>query len=72
MSNGKMKIVKPKECEKILNYNGFYAQRQSGSHVIFKDDLGRHICIPRGSVNPCIWRRLVKENSLVAPSKAFR
>ena len=72
MAHIRMKVLKPRDCERILNYNGFYPYRQNGSHVIFKDDLGRHITIPRGKVNPCIWRRLVKENNLVEPERAFK
>ena len=72
MAHIRMKVLKPRDCERILNYNGFYLDRQNGSHVIFKDDLGRHITIPRGKVNPCIWRRLVKENNLVEPERIFK
>ena len=72
MKKQRMKVLKPKDCERILNYNGFYPDRQNGSNVIFKDDLGRHITIPRGNINPCIWKRLAKENNLVEPSKVFK
>ena len=72
MAHIRMKVLKPRDCERILNYNGFYPDRQNGSHVIFKDDLGRYITIHRGKVNPCIWRRLVKENNLVEPERVFK
>lgn len=72
MGKARMKVLKPKDCERILNFNGFYAVRQNGSHIIFYDDIGRHITIPRGEVNPCIWRRLTKENNLVEPSKIYK
>ena len=43
MEKQRMKTLKPRDCERILNYNGFYPDKQNGCHVIFKDDLGRHI-----------------------------
>ena len=59
-----MREVTYRECELILNYNGFFIDHQSGSHVIFKNERGKHISIRINSVNACLWRRLVKENSL--------
>ena len=72
MEKQRMKTLKPRDCERILNYNGFYPDKQNGCHVIFKDDLDRYITIPRGNINPCIWKRLAKENNLVEPSKVFK
>jgi predicted RNA binding protein YcfA (HicA-like mRNA interferase family) len=59
-----MREVTYKECQLILNYNGFHYDHQSGSHVIYKNDRGKHISIKVNSVNACVWRRLVKENNL--------
>ena len=72
MEKQRMKVLKPRDCERILNYNGFYPDKQNGCHVIFKDDLGRHITIPRGNINPLVWKRLAKEYNLVEPSKVFK
>lgn len=72
MEKQRLKTLKPRDCERILNYNGFYPDKQNGGHVIFKDDLGRHITIPRGNINPLIWKRLAKEYNLVEPSKVFK
>ena len=59
-----MREVTYKECQLILNYNGFFLDHQSGSHAIYKNERGKHISIKVGSVNACVWRRLVKENNL--------
>lgn len=59
-----MRVVTYKECQKVLKYNGFHIDHYSGSHAIYKNDRGKHISIKVGSVNPCVWRRLVRENSL--------
>lgn len=72
MKRTKNESIKPKDCERILNYNGFYAYKQNVGYVIFQDDLGRNITISRGNINTCIWKRLAKENNLVEPSKVFK
>lgn len=59
-----MRVVTYKECQIILKYNGFNFDHQSGSHAIYKNERGKHISIKADCVNPCVWRRLVKENNL--------
>lgn len=57
-----------REFEKVLRENGFYYSRNSGSHLIYKNERGRHISIPQ-SMNMCVIRRLIKENNLIVPKK---
>lgn len=59
-----MREVTYKECQLILKHNGFFLDHHSGSHAIYKNERGKHISIKVGKVNACVWRRLVKENSL--------
>ena len=71
ISNGR-RILKPRGIERILNYNGFYPERQNGGYVLFKDDIGREISIRRGKIDTFTWNNIAKENELVEPERAFR
>ena len=71
ISNGR-RILKPRYIERILNYNGFYQERQNGGYVLFKDDIGREISIRRGKIDTFTWNNIAKENELVEPERAFR
>ena len=71
ISNGR-RILKPRYIERILNYNGFYPERQNGGYVLFKDDIGREISIRRGKIDTFTWNNIAKENELVEPERAFR
>ena len=66
------RLIKPKDCERVLNYNGFYFYRQNGRYIIFKDDIGREISIRRGKIDSLTWNKIAKENELVEPERAFR
>ena len=66
------RLIKPKDCERVLNYNGFYFYRQNGRYIIFKDDIGREIAIRRGKIDSFTWNNIAKENELVEPERAFR
>ena len=66
------RLIKPKDCERVLNYNGFYFYRQNGRYMIFKDDIGREISIRRGKIDSFTWNNIAKENELVEPERAFR
>lgn len=66
------RLIKPKYCERVLNYNGFYPERQNGGYVLFKDDIGREISIRRGKIDSFTWNNIAKENELIEPEKAFR
>ena len=48
---------------KIVERNGFYFSRCSGSHFIYINSNGRHISIPR-KLKSVIALRLIKENNL--------
>lgn len=52
-----------KEFIKICIANGFFFNRQSGSHVIYTNNRGRHISIPL-RLESVIALRLIKENNL--------
>ena len=71
ISNGR-RILKPRDIERILNYNGFYPERQNGGYVLFKDDIGREISIRRGKIDTFTWNNIAKENELVEPERVFR
>ena len=71
ISNGR-RILKPRVIERILNYNGFYPERQNGGYVLFKDDIGREISIRRGKIDSFTWNNIAKENELIEPERAFR
>lgn len=71
IKNGR-RILKSRDIERILNYNGFYPERQNGGYVIFKDDIGREISIRRGKIDTFTWNNIVKENELIEPERAFR
>lgn len=66
------RLIKPKDCERVLNYNGFYFYRQNGRYIIFKDDIDREISIRRGKIDSFTWNNIVKENELIEPERAFR
>lgn len=51
----------PREVERLLKNNGWTFSRQSGSHRIYTNNKGDHVTIRSGSLNPMIFRRLVKE-----------
>lgn len=58
-----MKQYTHKEFVRLLKKNGYWLDRQSGSHSIYLNNKGRHISIPQTLV--CvIARRLIKENNL--------
>ncbi len=56
------------EFERILKRNGFCYTRNSGSHSIYVNERGKHISVPL-SMNMCVIRRLIRENSLDVSKK---
>lgn len=58
-----MKQYTQREFIKICIANGFYYNRQKGSHVIYTNDRGKHISIPI-HLESVIALRLIKENNL--------
>lgn len=58
-----MRQWKIQEFLKVLEKNGYYYSRHSGSHYIYVNKNGRHISVPRKPVD-VICRRLVKEYEL--------
>ena len=71
ISNGR-RILKPRDIERILNYNGFYPERQNGGYVLFKDDIGREISKKKKKIDTFTWNNIAKENELVEPERVFR
>ena len=66
LKNFKNKLMKQytrKEFITILKKNGFYYDRQKGSHSIYINDKRRHISVPH-NLECVIARRLIKENNL--------
>ncbi len=61
-----MKQYKFKELVKILNKNGFFETRKTGSHVIFKHSIYGSIPVPfknnvHNLVNPCLSRNIIRQ-----------
>lgn len=63
-----MKQYTSREFIKIVEFNGFYYNRHSGSHAIFINNEGRHISIPK-NLESVIALRLIKENKLATDIK---
>ena len=57
-----------REFIKIVEFNGFYYRRHNGDHIIYVNDKGRHISIPK-NLKCVIARRLIKENNLITDIK---
>ena len=58
-----MKQWTSREFIKLLEFNGYYYKKHSGSHSIFSNKAGRHISVPQ-SMKCVIIRRLIKEHNL--------
>lgn len=62
MSN--MKQWTKKDYCRMLEKNGyFYDRKGKGSHSIYTNSSGSHITVGK-TINPCIARRIIKENKL--------
>lgn len=57
-----------REFIKIVEFNSFYYNRHNGDHIIYVNDKGRHISIPK-NLKCVIARRLIKENNLITNIK---
>ena len=57
-----------REFIKIVEFNSFYYNRYNGDHIIYMNDKGRHISIPK-NLKSVIARRLIKENNLITDIK---
>ena len=57
-----------REFIKIVEFNDFYYNRYNGDHIIYVNDKGRHISIPK-NLKSVIARRLIKENNLIIDIK---
>lgn len=57
-----MKIITFREADKILKLYGFVPDKIKGSHHHYLRN-GKRIVINL-DINPCVWRRLCKENNL--------
>lgn len=58
-----MKQYTHKEFVRIVERNGFYYNRNNGSHAIYINNSGKHISIPK-NLECVIALRLIKENNL--------
>ncbi len=56
----KIPIVKVKILEKLLNYLGFEAKQQSGSHVFYRHPNGRYTTLPHHG-NQDLGRSLIRQ-----------
>lgn len=55
------------EMTKIVKSNGYKYMRCTGDHYIYKrkDGGGTIVLAKKKHINPCIARRLIKENNLI-------
>ena len=58
-----MKQYTHREFSRIVKKNGYVLTRSNGSHFIYVNKEGKHICIPQ-KLESVIARRLIKENNL--------
>lgn len=59
-----MKQWTKKDYCKMLEKNGYHYSREGkGSHSIYTNSAGIHITVGK-TINPCIARRIIKENNL--------
>ena len=56
--------IKKKDWERLLKANGFRLNRV-GKHEVWKHEDGRVIPVSGTGINPCVARRMVKENRLL-------
>ena len=61
---GGLHNISKKDWERLLKKNGFVLDRTT-KHQIWKHPDGRTIPASSSSINPCVARRMVKENRLV-------
>lgn len=55
----------------ILKANGYEKNRNNGSHVIFVNENGEIISVPK-SINRMLWRREVKKHDLIGGMSVIR
>lgn len=53
-----------RDIHRILKNNGWKLHRQSGSHLIYKNDNGEHLTIGCCKYNKMIMQRLIKQYNL--------
>lgn len=53
-----------RKIRKILKNNGYELHHQSGSHLIYKNEDGRHLTITVDDCNKMVFQRLIKEHNL--------
>lgn len=63
----KMRQYTFRQMVQIVEDNGYHYVRCSGDHVIYKKHGERNAIVlaKKKHVNPCIARRLIKENKLI-------
>lgn len=54
------------EMTKIIKRNGYTYVRSTGDHFVYKrDGKDTIVLVKKKHINPCIARRLIKENNLI-------
>lgn len=63
----KMEQYTFRRMEQIVTSNGYIYVRCTGSHCVYKKEGAENTIIlaKKKHVNPCIARRLIKENNLI-------
>jgi predicted RNA binding protein YcfA (HicA-like mRNA interferase family) len=63
----KLPRITAREVEGAINKIGYYPKRQSGSHIIYKNQDGKRITLPihpEKIIHPKIIKRILIENNL--------
>ena len=53
-----------RDVQRILKNNGWTPHRQTGSHIIYENENGKHLTMRCGKCNKMILQRLIKEHNL--------
>ena len=57
-------IYNKRDIERILKKNGYVLHHQKGSHLIYRNENGRHLTIGICKYNKMVFQRLIKEYDL--------
>lgn len=65
----KMRKYTFREMDAIVRYNGYVYIRCNGDHCIYKKEGAANTIVlaRKKHINPCIARRIIKENNLIIP-----
>lgn len=53
-----------RKIRKILKNNGYELHHQTGSHLVYRNEQGRHLTVTVDECNKMVFQRLIKEHNL--------